>query len=138
MRYKNINIFNATVGSVQQGDQNSAFVLQDTDEPDNDSTILDETDKLPKNSHNAWSFELKCGVRIKFEVDSDDPVNIFLTDSSSYEGWRNGSVMHAYDSRLENCRATGQFTSPRSGEYFLVISNEGDTKTKVDVLISII
>ena len=138
MTQKLIYIFNAPFGSVQQGIRNSASDSRNTNQSENERPIRDETKKIPLNGHRIWSSEMGGGMRIKLAVDSNDPVEIFPTDSCSDENWRNGASMYAYDAREQKCRGTGQFTAPRSGEHFLVVSNEGEVNTKVDDLVRVV
>jgi hypothetical protein len=106
-------------------------------EEENDLLSEDFDEKIPADKHLPYRFNLGPDQGIQFEVDSGDPVNVYIMTSDDYKNWRNGGELYVGEDYVNKSRVTDEFWSDL-GEYFLVVSNQGLEKTKADVKITLL
>lgn len=145
--YQTQNIFHGQVGSFQIGNLNSASVSREnsaeplddhSDEADEDNGLLiDQTVKVRPNEHVRYTLTLAKDFGIRYQVDSNDPLDVLILDSRDYKRWRNrGELDGHYKLHAAKCVTDSEFRPPHAGEYLMVISNVGFKKAKADITVT--
>lgn len=98
---------------------------------------VNETVKIPPNEHVAFSFEFDEQTGIRYKVDSNERIDVYLLGAKDYKKWRNrGEIESYYKTHESKHLVDSDFWPGETGEYLLIISNEGAEKTKAAVEIT--
>ena len=114
-----------------------SLVSIDDEEPATEKErMFDERFLLEEDEHGHYEFKLSKGDRIKGEIHSDEPVDIWFLDEINFDKFVrakrfdeedvSGSV---YDTKLD-------FKVPSKGKWFVVIENPNKDSTEVRVKLS--
>jgi len=133
------NVFHGSVGSVQQGDHNSAspsLTESLTQIEDEAPEVLydEEVDLIADGGFEDYPVKIERDGGILFQVDADDAIDVFLLDPENYETWRNEQFFEfSYDEHRSKAFVKRLFRPEDAGEYILVIFNSSAKTCTVDV-----
>lgn len=95
--------------------------------------VYDERFLLEKDDYGSYEFKLSRGDRIKGEIHSDEPVDIWFLDEINFGKFERDKTFHeedvsgsVYDARLD-------FKLPSKGKWFVVIENLNKASAEVKV-----
>ena len=97
--------------------------------------VYDERVRIKEDEFTYYEFELSEGDRIRGEIHSDEPVNVWFLDKRNFDKFeRNKSFQeeegteNVYDTKLD-------FEVPLEGTWYIVIDNPNDTAVEVKIKI---
>lgn len=90
---------------------------------------------LEDNSHEIIEYNIRPyrgrNPRIRFKVESEYPISIYLVDTLGVEQFNNNERFDVYVSRDDTTCFETKITLSHTGRWFLIMENIGDNKTCV-------
>lgn len=97
--------------------------------------IVDEEIVLDASSYETFTVDLRKNEHLFGEISSEEPINVFLVNRYGLNKFENEE-----DFSYEDCgcgegirRTKVDFTPPKAGKWFLILENEEDEETNVEV-----
>lgn len=95
--------------------------------------IMRHTTKLKVDEVDEYVFHFQKGGHIAGRVSSDGLFGIWLVTEASRRSFYNGNDFNAIDGREDVYRCEVKFKAPRSGTFYLLMSNEDRRSITLDV-----
>ncbi len=119
------------------------FVKQKTEEKETSEKktlkrrnwIVDTTISLDGESYETFNLSLKRNEKVEGEVSGEDIINVYLVNRyglSKFERDEDEDFTY-FDGQENTMRTRINFTSPKSGQFYLIVWNEGREEIAVDV-----
>jgi type III secretory pathway component EscR len=97
--------------------------------------IADTTISIDGDDYETFTLSLKRNEKVEGEVSGDDIINVYLVNRYALNKFeRDEDEGFTYFDGQENAKRTRiNFTPSKSGQYYLIVWNEGKEETTVDV-----
>jgi hypothetical protein len=97
--------------------------------------IVDTTISLDGESYETFNLSLKRNEKVEGEVSGEDRINVYLVNRYSLNKFEKDEdeEFTYFDGQENTMRTRINFTSPKSGQFYLIVWNEGKEETTVDV-----
>jgi len=95
--------------------------------------IADTIFALDKRSYEVFNIDLKPNQRLRGEVSGSDVINVFLLNRYGLKKFENNEEFSYFDGQERAKRTAINFTSPRNGQFHLVVGNENKEEITVNV-----
>jgi len=117
------------------------FVKQKTEEKDvkkkkviaRRNWIVDAKISLDGESYEVFDLSLKRNEKVEGEVSGEDVVNVFVVNRYGLNKFEDGEEPSYYDGQENTLRTRIKFTPSKSGQFYLIVENEGREEITVDV-----
>jgi len=92
-----------------------------------------ETISIEPRKYSFYEFKLLRGNKVKGEVTSDTPIDVFFVDEQNFDKFDRGVRFDAADGTEGIYDSTPEFEAPRKGIWIVVLGNMNKTPAKVKV-----
>jgi len=94
--------------------------------------LVDETKIVKAEGHEQYDFDVESGERLRISISSDVPISVYIVDEDNFRRFDSNGTFD-YDGQEYVTRWNGVFTCEETGEWTLILDNEGDEDAKVDI-----
>jgi len=95
--------------------------------------IADTTISLDKESYEVFNLSLRRNEKVEGEVSGEDIINVYVVNRYGLNQFERDEEFSYFDGQERAMRTRINFTSPKSGQFYLIVDNEGKEEITVDI-----
>lgn len=95
--------------------------------------IVDTKISLDGESYEVFNLSLKRNEKVEGEVSGEDVINVFIVNRYGLNKFEDGEEPTYFNGQENTLRTRINFTPSKSGQFYLIVENEGEEEIIVDV-----